>query len=280
MSSTEKKITALRDAEQRAPEYAAITPLFVAVYENLLGREGTTGISIDLSQVDRAQRSAHGFSLVSPAELSIDRDQLAAFLTGIVGVLKQHGREGDEPLHRIAVSLASGELDPGPMVTAILERRRAPLDEASLALNVPAPLLEYVFEIPLKAALELCAAGIGDDAFPQWQENFCPICGARPAMAEFAGEEGHRRLCCSACAYTWSFRRIKCPSCGCEDADQLSYFTAGEGATRVDTCRACSRYIKTRDARKGGGEVPLEVEDLLTIHLDLLASREGFERGK
>jgi len=53
-----------------------------------------------------------------------------------------------------------------------------------------------------------------------------------------------------------------------------------EGATRVDTCQACSRYIKTRDSRKGGVDVPLEVEDLLTIHLDLLASREGFERGK
>jgi FdhE protein len=31
-------------------------------------------------------------------------------------------------------------------------------------------------------------------------------------------------------------------------------------------------------ARKGGQDVPLEVEDLLTIHLDLLATREGFER--
>jgi len=99
-------------------------------------------------------------------------------------------------------------------------------------------------------------------------------------MAELTGEEGHRRLCCSSCFYTWPFKRIKCPSCGCEDAEKLSYFTAGEGPTRVDTCTACSRYIKTRDTRKGGQDVPLEVEDLLTIHLDLLASREGFERGK
>jgi len=280
MSSTETKITALKQAAETAPEYAAITPLFVAVYDYLLGHEGMTGISINLSLVDRAKRSAHGFPLISPAELSVDRNMLIAFLTGLVAVLEQHGREGDVALNRIARSLSSGEFDPAPLVSAILERRRAPLDEAALTLDVPAPLLEYVFEIPLKAALELAATGIAADAFPDWQENVCPICGARPAMAELAGEEGHRKLCCSACSYGWSFRRIKCPSCGCEDADQLSYFTAGEGATRVDTCRACSRYIKTRDARKGGGEVPLEVEDLLTIHLDLLASREGFERGK
>ena len=280
MSSTEMKLTALRQAAETAPEYAAITPLFVAVYDYLLGREGMTGIGIDLARVNRAERSTQGFPLISPAELSFDRNMLVVFLTGVVAVLKQHGRDGDAALDRIARSLSSGQLDPEPLVSAILERRRAPLDEASLALDVPAPLLEYVVEIPMKAALELSAAGIGADAFPDWQENVCPVCGARPAMAELAGEEGRRKLCCSACSYAWSFRRIKCPSCGCEDADQLSYFTAGEGATRVDTCRACSRYIKTRDARKGGGEVPLEVEDLLTIHLDLLASREGFERGK
>jgi FdhE protein len=163
---------------------------------------------------------------------------------------------------------------------AILERRRSPLEEAAIKLSVPAPLLEYIFEIPLKTELERCASEFGEDEFVEWQENVCPLCGARPGMAELTGEEGRRRLSCSACFYTWSFKRMKCPSCGSEDTEKLSYFTAGEGATRVDTCRACSRYIKTRDARKGDSDVPLEVEDLLTIHLDLLASREGFERGK
>jgi hypothetical protein len=42
-----------------------------------------------------------------------------------------------------------------------------------------------------------------------------------------------------------------------------------------------SLIVKSESAdQKGDNEVPLEVEDLLTIHLDLLASREGFERGK
>ena len=280
MYSTETKIEALQQAARRAPEYAAIAPLFMAVYDYLLGREAMTGIGVDLAAVDRATRSSHGFPLISPTELSIDHSLLVPFLSGLLGVLELESKEGAPFLRGIGRALESGELDPEPLISAILERRRPPIDEAVLALGVPAPLLEYVLEIPLKAALELCAAVVDPDAFPGWQESFCPVCGARPAMAELAGEEGQRRLCCSPCSYTWSFRRIKCPSCGCEDADQLSYFTAGEGTTRVDTCRACSRYIKTRDARKGGGEVPLEVEDLLTLHLDLLAAREGFVRGK
>jgi FdhE protein len=212
--------------------------------------------------------------------MSVDRESLIIFLMGVVSVLEQQGNEAGEALDRIAQALSSGQLDQEPLLQAILERNRGPLDEAALALDVPAPLLEYILEIPLKTALEQCASDFSEDAFDDWQENVCPVCGGRPGMAELTGEDGRRRLCCSTCFYTWPFKRIKCPSCGCEEADKLSYFTAGEGPTRVDTCSACSRYIKTRDTRKGGQDVPLEVEDLLTIHLDLLATREGFERGK
>lgn len=280
MPTTELKIAALQKAAVTYPEYASITPLFVAIYEYVSGRESKTGITVDISGINRAERTENGFPLVSPAELSIDREMLITFLMGIISVLEKHGKEGDEALDSIAQAISSGQLDPEPLLLAILERRRGPLDEAAASLGVPAPLVEYVFEIPLKTALEGCAAGFPEDAFAGWQENVCPVCGARPGMAELKGEEGRRRLSCSACFYRWPFKRMQCPSCGCEDAEKLSYFTAGEGATRVDTCRACSRYIKTRDSRKGEADVPLEVEDLLTIHLDLLASREGFERGK
>ncbi|MEI6705089.1 MAG: formate dehydrogenase accessory protein FdhE [Deltaproteobacteria bacterium] len=280
MPTTEQKIAALKEASINYPEYATITPLFVAIYEYLSDREGQTGITIDLSGINLSERTGNGFPLISPAELSINHEMLVIFLRGVVSVLEQKGTEGDESLERIAQALSSGQFDPEPLLLAILERRRGPLDETAVSLDVPAPLVEYIFEIPLKTALERCAAGFSGDAFVDWQENVCPVCGARPGMAELSGEEGRRRLSCSACFYTWPFKRMKCPSCGCEDAEKLSYFTAGEGATRVDTCQACSRYIKTRDSRKGGADVPLEVEDLLTIHLDLLASREGFERGK
>lgn len=280
MPNTATKIKALQQAAETSPEYAAITPLFVALYSYLQGREGRTGINIDLSASKGADRTAKGFPLISPSELSIDHEKLIYFLIGVISILEEQGNEGDEALDRIARSLASGELDPLPLLLAILERRRAPLDEAAVALNVPTPLLEYIFEIPLKTALEQCAAGIAPDAFPDWQESICPVCGSRPAMAELVGEEGRRHLSCSACSYSWIFKRLKCPYCDCEEMEKLSYFTAGDGTTRVDTCRECSRYIKTRDSRKGGLEVPLEVENLLTIHLDLLAAQEGFEGGK
>ncbi|MFH1027509.1 MAG: formate dehydrogenase accessory protein FdhE, partial [Pseudomonadota bacterium] len=61
MPTTETKISALRQAAETSPEYAAITPLFVAVYDYLQGREGQTGITINLTVVNRAERTANGF---------------------------------------------------------------------------------------------------------------------------------------------------------------------------------------------------------------------------
>lgn len=279
MTTTEQKISALRQAAEQFPEYASITPLFEAVYGYIAGKERQTGISFAVAEPVRAERLGNGFPMISPLDITFDRPALVAFLSGAAAVLKLNGNGADTALDRIAGQLDSGAFDPAPLMIAILERHRAPIDEAATRLDVPPPLLEYLFEIPLKTALEQFSATIAPEAVSTWHEALCPVCGSRPAMAELSGEEGHRRLGCSACFFTWPFKRLKCPSCGCEDTEQLSYFTAGDGATRVDTCKACSRYIKTRDDRKSPDR-PLEIEDLLTIHLDLLAAREGFERGK
>lgn len=280
MSTTEQKISALQRAAQSSPEYVDIVPLFIGVYDYIRGRETETGILVDLLPSAAADVSEKRFPLVNPSNIQVDRLQSVAFLRGIIGVLTRIGRENAVYLQLIDSALESGMIDPAVLYRAILERNRAPIHDLSTALAVPSPLVEYIFEIPLKTALELFSAGYGADDVAGWDESLCPICGSRAGIAELSGEEGRRMLSCSACSFSWSFKRLACAYCGCDNPEKLSYFTAGEGATRVDTCTACSRYIKTRDSRKGDSDVPLEVEDLLTIHLDLLAAREGFERGK
>lgn len=280
MLSTEQKITALRQATQSSPEYADIVPLFVEIYGYLNGRENQTGITFEPGCSDPGETVEKNSPLVKVSNLDVDREQTIVFLTGIIEVLSGKGKENNGYLQQVIAALQSGTIDPLSLYGAIMERRRAPIDDVSAELAVPATLVEYIFEIPLKTALENFSNGYGTEIFAGWQESFCPVCGSRPGMAELSGEEGRRSLSCSACSFSWPFKRLTCAYCSCDDPEKLSYFTAGDGATRVDTCKACSRYIKTRDSRKGDSDVPLEVEDLLTIHLDLLASREGFERGK
>jgi FdhE protein len=280
MSTIKHKIICLAAAAEKSPEYAGIVPLFIEQFRYLEQEGRDTGITLRVSRDSLPERLSGGFPLLSPAGLSVDSAVCGRFLQGALVVLRRMGNAGDDGLDAISTALESGELDLRAVFRSILERDRAVIDEASGAIGCPAPLLEYVCEIPLKSALERVAADIAPEECAGWQEGYCPVCGSRAGMAELVGEEGRRQLCCSACTFRWPFKRMQCPFCGNEDKDKLAYFVAGDGPTRVDSCKACSRYIKTRDSRKGNADVPLDVEDLMTMHLDLLAAREGLERGK
>jgi FdhE protein len=280
MTSYRDKISFLEKSAESSPEYAEIVPFFQELFRFLEKHGGESGISFLIPEDGAAVRVANGFPLISSDSVRVDSRVCHEFMHGVIGLLKRIGRDGSDKLERIEIAMERGALDPGQIFRGILERNRAIIDESAASINVPPPLLEYVFEIPLKTALELHAAGVGVDAFPAWHESYCPVCGSRAGMAELAGEEGKRFLSCSACNFRWPFKRLQCPFCGNEEAEKLSYFLVDDGTTRVDTCKACSRYIKTRDSRKGDAGLPLDLVDMLTIHLDLVAVREGFERGK
>jgi FdhE protein len=280
MSSTADKIAHLRKTAFEHPEYIDVLLPFEEIFAYVDGKEAGTGIRFAGPEGNGAERVRGGLPLLSPEELSVDRDAATAFLSGLLDVLRRVGREGHSDLDRIGKELSGGSLDIASLYIACLTRKRDVVDQAASALSVRAPLLTFVLEIPLKIALERISSSLPPDRFDGWKEGYCPVCGSRAGMAELSGEEGKRRLSCSACFFRWPYPRIQCPYCGNTDPETLSYFTAGDGPTRVGVCRKCSRYLKTRDARLGNADVPLEAEDLATLHLDLLAGKEGFERGK
>ncbi len=277
---TAEKLAAIERLSRERPEYRGILAVFRELYGFVAGREGATGIAFAVPAASRAERAAAGLPLLDAGAVRVDGGAAAGFLGGVVAVMARVGTDGRDELAALDRALARGMLDLPALFVACLSRDRGAVAAAAAAVSVPPPLLEFVLEVPLKTALEGFAASLDPAAFEGWTEGYCPVCGGRAGMDELAGEEGRRYLSCSGCFFKWPYKRIKCPYCGCEDPAALSYFAAGEGAMRVGVCRACSRYIKTRDSRAGNADVPLEVEDLATLHLDLMASKEGFERGR
>jgi len=280
MSRTADKIAHLRETAFGHPEYSDVLRPFEEIFAYVDGKEGETGIRFALPEGNGTERVRGGLPLLSPEALSVDRDAATAFLSGLLDVLRRVGREGHADLDRIGVGLSDGSLDLASLYAACLARDRGVVEQAAAALSVQAPLLTFFLEIPLKTSLERLSSSLPPERFDGWKEGYCPVCGSRAGMAELSGDEGKRHLSCSACFFRWPYPRIRCPYCGNADPETLSYFTAGDGPTRVGVCRKCSRYLKTRDARLGNADVPLEAEDLATLHLDLLAGKEGFERGK
>jgi len=139
-------------------------------------------------------------------------------------------------------------------------------------------LVELFLEESLRPDLEKVVEKYGDSvAKADWSEGYCPICGREPKIGELREEEGRRYLFCNQCGYEWSFVRIKCPFCGNEEQQTLAFFTIeGDERYRVDVCNECKRYIKIIDFRETKQEANLDVEDIATLHLDMLAYEEGY----
>lgn len=139
-------------------------------------------------------------------------------------------------------------------------------------------LVELFLEESLRPSLEIVAQKYADViACSEWSEGYCPVCGKEPKIGQIRGEEG-RFLFCNQCGFEWHFLRIKCPFCSNEEQQSLAYFTVeGDEQYRVDVCNECKRYIKIVDFRESKREPNLDVEDIATLHLDILANEEGYE---
>jgi FdhE protein len=115
----------------------------------------------------------------------------------------------------------------------------------------------------------------------------CPFCGGGPWIAVRredtgdvgAGGTGARRLLgCALCGGEWPLGRILCPACDEGDPVKLPSFQSERyPAARIEACETCGRYVKSIDLTVDGRSIP-EVDDLLSLSMDLWAAGEGFTR--
>ncbi|MDO8786232.1 MAG: formate dehydrogenase accessory protein FdhE [Syntrophales bacterium] len=146
-------------------------------------------------------------------------------------------------------------------------------------LKLDKTILSFLTQISIKPSIHANVAQLKDQVdLKNWLRGYCPICGSFPQMSELKGE-GQRFLACSFCDFEWPSERLKCPFCENKDHGSLHYFyEEGKEIYRVYVCDKCKQYIKTVDSRKFDYEPDLNLEDIATIHLDILASEKGFKR--
>ncbi len=162
---------------------------------------------------------------------------------------------------------------------ALGDWRRAELTAESLQLD--ADLLRVLGENSLKPALRAWARDLQKVAdLDEWRRGQCPMCGSPPALAEIQGKEGARRLRCGLCGADWPYARLRCAFCANEDHKTLGYIIV-EGEQEkysLQTCDRCQGYLKTVVTHDPTPVDMLLVEDLATLHLDLIAVERGFQR--
>ncbi|MBN2516575.1 MAG: formate dehydrogenase accessory protein FdhE [Deltaproteobacteria bacterium] len=227
---------------------------------------------VDETHIDK--KMSGGLPLIDFTRNNLDLSQPRQYFFKLLEIAKKRSPDETE---KILKDLDEGSLDYDNMVRDSFVReseQQTPEEEERIF-----DLLGLFVEESLRPALEMVAEKYHDAIEKsEWTEGYCPVCSKEPKIAELREEEGFRYLYCNQCGFEWNYLRIKCPFCGNEDQQELAYFTIeGEEKYRVDVCNNCKRYIKTVDFRKTTEKANLDVEDIATLHLDILASEEGYE---
>jgi FdhE protein len=121
-----------------------------------------------------------------------------------------------------------------------------------------------------------------------WRQTCCPVCGGAPNMsvlrrvqddAEYIQSHGGRRfLRCSCCASEWTYKRVSCPACGCEEPDDLIILRDPARAhERADVCTRCKTFLLCVDTGELAEAPDPDVAALTMLPLEVQARQQGYK---
>jgi FdhE protein len=220
-----------------------------------------------------------GLPLVDLAAGNFDLTEPRQYFLALLGIAeKRVTGETDDMIEKIQAGTIDFEKMIRDSFCAPQDEASSDLEDAEDAEDDVFDLVDLFLEESLRPAMEKVVEKYGKVVnAASWSEGYCPICGKEPKIGEIKEEEGTRFLFCNQCGFEWHFKRITCPFCGNDEQQTLAYFTVeGDERYRVDVCNVCKRYIKMVDFRETKEEANLDVEDIATLHLDMLANEEGY----
>ncbi|MBC2696191.1 MAG: formate dehydrogenase accessory protein FdhE [Desulfobacteraceae bacterium] len=234
-------------------------------------------ISEDLLSVKRKE----GFPLIARKDFTIDIKTSAALLREIC----RFACEANEVLTQAGIKLMDalnkGKVDAPILLSKTLSEDDIYLDETEKSLEIDKEVLLFMSQGSIRPSLSLCAEQLATylNKNTLWEKGYCPVCGSPPAIS-LLRVEGERFLFCSFCDHEWHSQRIYCPFCENKNQKTLHYFFSKEEEEyRVDVCDQCRKYIKTIDTRKIKRPVYPFLEQVATLHLDIIAQNQGLQSG-
>jgi FdhE protein len=234
-----------------------------------LARESTTAHApLDFAAgLYRAQGAVAG-ALVEQSLGGRLEDDLDSFVATLNGILRFAAENGPPPLSSAA--LARLQEDQRERLCAWWNQRGNGFGRD-----------DYLSRALLRPYAEVLA-GRGLAPQPPADSGGCPFCGGPPWIASRRpmtdGDGAQRLLGCALCGGEWPSNRIRCPACGEESPDKLPIFQSDRHpAVRIETCATCRVYVKSIDLTVDARAIP-EVDDLLSLSMDLWAVDEGYTR--
>jgi FdhE protein len=285
---SKKMVATLRKSLKTIEDYKAANPHYTELLDIMadiliLREEYLIHMKDSIFRVDEnliAQKMEGGLPLIDFTGKKYDLARPKEYFNSLISIAE---RRMPEVAQNIIDIIKSPQFDWEKIIRASFDHKIEVADAQGLSAGHEAEenidLIDLFTEESLRPELESVAKKYGEIVEKSgWSEGYCPICGKEPKIGEIRdGEEGKRYLFCHQCGFKWYFHRIKCPFCGNEEQHSLAYFEVeGEERYRVDVCNKCRRYIKTVELPKSSDEPNLDVEDIATLHLDMIACDEGY----
>ena len=225
----------------------------------------------------RTLQIKEGFPLINKEDFILDIMSSVELFKSLCEVGKNATDKMKENLVLIEDAVRNRALDIEKLLTRYYDE--AYLKNVLRDTEVDESVLKFLVHMSIKPSIKVNVEKLKDKVdMRNWLRGYCPVCGSFPHMSELKGE-GQRFFECSFCGFEWPSERLKCPFCENKDHESLHFFCEeGKEVYRVDVCDKCKQYIKTVDSRKLNFEPDLELEDIATIHLDMMASEKGFKR--
>jgi FdhE protein len=238
-------------------------------------------VPVEIDEENFKAKIIEGFPLVEKKALTLDVPSATRLFKRLCKILSRN-KKSLKDAERITHALKNKDLDLLELFKQTDFENGEYITDLSKKLSVKEEVLSFLARNSVKPIFKAYAKELSTYVDQErWWRGYCPICGSEPFMAELK-EDGARFLVCSSCEFEWRYNRLKCPFCENEDHEKLRYFfTEKEGrAYRIDVCEKCKRYIKTIDTNELGEDVIPLLEDIGTLHLDILAGNEGYTKEK
>jgi FdhE protein len=271
----EKRIQQLK---QKRPGYKDILDFYQKVKEAQDKAKASLKIEpIKLKQEWKELLTKEGFSLIKKEDFPLDIEASAGLFQSLCKIGKEANPHMAEQGKKIQTMIEKKKIDLKKLFKEGLKEGR--IEKVADEFGLDQKVLLFLVQNSIRPSIEAGVEQLRSEVDPEkWLKGYCPICGSLPSLSLLKEEVGKRYLLCSYCGYQWRTDRMFCPFCNNKEQGSLQYFYGeGEETYRIDLCDKCHQYIKMIDQRIIG-EGDLVLEDLATLHLDILASQKGYKR--
>ena len=262
------------------PAYTSILgfygPVFLAQFEAAT-HTCPAAIQIDPSLLE--MKSKAGFALIEPVAFTLDIPAAEKLLVQICRIAATSGEKLAGAGQALAQAMDDGErvetlfsgvLDDSGHLQTFADRLSLPADALTL-------LLYLAIKPSLEAGARQLVVQLAHALANDWEHpSSCPICGSAPIIGEL-DTEGKQWVHCGLCWHRWPVKRLACPFCKKRDPDSLEYiYSDDEPEYRVSLCGSCKRCLKVVDTRKMERGFYAPLEQVASLHLDMVAAEKGF----